>query len=164
MTGKIITPQDLYDQPTEFETNNLNEMFSSSNTHTEINGCYYNHMPEVSSDQLERQFDSAALCLKLKVHQFFDFDGRRYWCLSSLWHLGTPFMIMQNAGREGDDHAKRYITDIKTYNRAHNYVNNRRIYVEVAESESDIVNPTEPLGNKLTTFYGNTLGGYFERY
>lgn len=164
MTGKITTPQELYAQPTEFETNNLNVMFSDNTARPEINGCYYKHMPEVESYCSEMVFPDDAICLKLKVHQFFDFDGRRYWCLSSLWFLGAPFMIMQNAGREGDDHAKRYVTDLRTYNRAHNYVNNAAIYADESEFDTDIVSPTESLGNNLTTFYGNTLGGFFERY
>lgn len=162
---KIATPAQVYELPIQRETINLNEIFGGNVVgFQEVNGCYYQHMPEVDSFCTELKFPEDAICLKLKVHKFFDFDGRRFWRLSSLWFLGNPFMIMQNAGREGDDHAKRYITDAKMYARAHNYVNSSIIYDADTDVAGDVVDINTVIGDELTTFYGNSLNGHFERY
>lgn len=43
------------------------------------------------------------------------FDGRRVWDLSTIWFDGNPVMVIQEAGREGEDHVADYVTDKERY-------------------------------------------------
>jgi hypothetical protein len=51
---------------------------------------------------------------ELKNHSY---DGERCWCLQTVWYAGRPFMIVQNAGRGGQDHEDRFITDTQVFSR-----------------------------------------------
>jgi hypothetical protein len=54
--------------------------------------------------------------LERRIHGQHDFDGERYWELSSLWYLDRPFMALQKAGRGGRDHVETFLTDVKVFN------------------------------------------------
>lgn len=124
-------------------------------------GCYYNHVPELEIHEHELDYDSIQKdeLLMIKVYKHFDFDGRRFWRLASVWFDNTPIMILRNAGREGDDHADRFITDEYGYRKMVEY-----LFTKVRKQEiPDVVDPNEPIKD-LTAFYGNNLTGRFERY
>ena len=71
-------------------------------------------------------------------------------------------MIIQNAGREGDDHSERFITHMGIYELAIAYL--RSICtISFDESTKRIVSALDDIPN-LTKFYGDELGGYFERH
>ena len=69
-------------------------------------------------------------------------------------------MIIQNAGREGDDHAKRFITDFEKYSEMVTYIKTIMPIDEI-ESSGDAVGIDDDIKG-LTDFYSNRLDGVFE--
>lgn len=127
-------------------------------------GCYYNHLPELTFDRYEACHVDASDKVEIKVYKDFRFDSRRFWRLCSVWFDGEPVMIIQNAGREGDDHARRIITDRHRYMQMVDHINSLvRIKVFYDELNRDIIEPDSDVPD-LIKFYGNTLDGYFEMY
>lgn len=124
-----------------------------------LNSGWYNHVPELEFNVLPTEDPGKRI--SIHTYKYFNFDGRRYWALRSVWLDEKPFMIIQNAGREGDDHAHRFITDVAMYTEAVAYL---RTVVNTPDEEiPDVVNVTDEIVS-LTEFYGNSLDGFFERY
>ena len=124
-----------------------------------LKGFYYDHLPEVEECLWGLQDKNTKA--EVKTLKDFDFDGRRCWSLRTVWFDSQPFMITQNAGREGDDHRQRFITDVEIYKKFVDYVksltNSQEYYLEdLIEIDKDYPN--------LTNFYGNDLFERFERY
>lgn len=124
-----------------------------------LKGFYYDHLPEVENSLwgLEDKNTRA----EVKIVKDFDFDGRRFWALKTIWFDSKPFMITQNAGREGDDHYKRFITDVETFKEFVQYVkqlsDTQEYYLD------DVISPEKDFP-ELTAFYGNKLNGEFKKY
>lgn len=155
-----MTPNELYSrepQRVELLIKPLHNEEGVGMLSSYLSGCYYNHIPEISQYDRFRLTDRA----QVRIHKFFDFDGRRIWSLSSMWLDGKPFMIMQNAGREGDDHAQRFITDISAYTELVSLLHSLRI-PDDAEVEN-VIDPEENR-NDIDTFYGYSLDDKFERF
>lgn len=127
-----------------------------------LTGCYYNHIREARLDW-GMPYDEEFPDIQVRVVKEFDFDGRRFWRLATVWFKDKPVMVIQNAGREGDDHEARFITDTESFNNMCRYIEmiSNKGDEEVVE---DVYSEDQEIGSKLTTFYGNTLDGYFERY
>lgn len=136
-----------------------------------LNGFYYNHVPELAGDTLPDEDPNKRV--QIRYYQNFNFDGRRFWRLASVWYATKdskdsndcdwkPFMIIQNAGREGDDHHKRFVTDAALYEEAARYLKTIVLFRECSDLDKDVVDPLVDVP-KLTEFYGNELDGYFER-
>lgn len=87
-------------------------------------GCYFNHMPEIEGSEVWRLSAEGIKSERVEIRYYknHNYDGRRIWRLASVWLDGQPFMIIQNAGREGDDHSARFITDVERYKQAVDYV------------------------------------------
>ncbi len=85
-------------------------------------------------------------------------DFRRYWRLAAVWFGETPVMIVQNAGREGDDHQAKYIINKEAYKQLCTYVCEQLVKQIAAPKDNDIqmVDPQEDNVN-LTVFYGKAL-------
>ena len=79
--------------------------------------------------------------------------------MASVWFDGEVVMITQNAGREGDDHSKRFLLDTANYIKMVNYIQSlitpdiKNTTLEVVSLESDIPD--------LNKFYGDELDGFF---
>lgn len=132
---------DLYAmEPTEIRTGT--EGFS---------GCYFDHAPEIISFDLG---DAPAERVAVKILKFVDFDGRRFWQLATVWFDDKPVMVIQNAGREGDDHARRFVTDWSQYRAMIGYLASLARYADPAiEAEVD---PDEQRTD-LLAFYGDHM-------
>lgn len=95
-------------------------------------GCYYNYFPEVGTFynyNLNPDFEKENTRIITKIHMHYKRDTRRYWRLASVWYINEdyieiPFMVIQNAGREGDDYTTRIISDKCTFLEACNYFRN----------------------------------------
>jgi hypothetical protein len=122
-------------------------------------GCYFNHVPEI--DEYADYEDSDKL--EVRIYKDFDFDGRRFWRLASIWYDGQPVMIIRNAGREGDDHVSRFVTDRARYIEMVAHILSLQKVKEDEINDEDFVDPDEEVTN-LLEFYGNSLFGWFERY
>lgn len=83
-------------------------------------------------------------------------DSRRYWLLRSIWFEDKPVMIAQNAGREGDDHIKTFITDKERYMSMIGYIEG--LIKEQDHSFDQPIYDTRTDMPELTKFYG---GEYF---
>lgn len=89
------------------------------------------------------------------ILEYHSFDDRRYWRLGTVWFDGWPVMITQNAGREGDDHSERFITDRELYGAMLTYLHS----LESFDSEyGDFLDPSEDRDD-LTAFYGASWDG-----
>jgi len=146
-----VTPKDLYARAPERVDHAVGVLI----------GCYYNHVPEIDDGYLPHEDPNGRIAIR--YYKDFNFDGRRYWRLAAVCFNGLPFMIIQNAGREGDDHHKRFITDLATYHEAVKYILTIANIPDRHQTEKDVVDPEADIP-KLTDFYGNELDGHFERY
>lgn len=148
-----MKPQELYDRKPEDVHNDINILF----------GCYYNHVPEIldfygyiNHEEIENPR------IEIRIIKEFWFDSRRFWRLATVWFDNKPVMVIRNAGREGDDHASRFVTDIILYREMVAYIQTI-IPISFTEKIEDEVTPDTDI-IELETFYGNTLDGYFERH
>ena len=150
-----MTPNELYAREPERVDDDLNVLA----------GCYYNFLEELQG------FDNYGVFINrekntrvdIRYYKDFDFDGRRFWRLASVWYEGQPVMIFQNAGREGDDHTRRIITDLPRFHQMIRYIGSELMEHQTDESVSDVYDPDKEVEG-LTDFYGNSLDGYFERH
>ena len=92
--------------------------------------------------------------LVVKTHAYYQMDHRRFWELASWWLDEKPFMVTQNAGREGDDWARRWITDLGTYQEAIYYILSR-INHEFKAMDDEV--PVDADIGNLRSFYDRTL-------
>jgi len=83
-----------------------------------------------------------------KVH----IDYRRYHEITSIWFDGVPVMVCTHAGREGDDHSERFITDEKTYKKLVEYLKS----LIHADDVTNLV-PLDKDIPALTNFYGKCM-------
>lgn len=119
----------------------------------ELVGCYYNHMPELGEFvNPEGMLPNERVEVEI-VHRA-DFDSRRYWQLATVWLDGAPFMVIQNAGREGDDHYARFITDPLLYQEAARYLRSLIAMFDGAV-QKDVIGVDEERTD-LDQFYGET--------
>jgi len=148
-----MTPNELYkrepEQTVSFIETEWNESY--------IRGCYYNYIPEIDGYSNYKPSDR----IQIHIYKDFDFDGRRFWRLASIWLDNKPVMIVQNAGREGDDHTNRFITDHKQYVNLVSLLLSLQISEEI--EHSDIIDPNKE-DPSITFFYGCDLDGSFERH
>lgn len=94
------------------------------------------------------QISTANTRVQIRALEYHEFDYRRYWELATVWFDGKPVMITQNAGREGDDHSKSFITDAVVYGEMLGYL------ISLAGVDNDdLIDPNVPRGD-LTAFYG----------
>lgn len=121
-------------------------------------GCYFNHIPEIDAYAEYEDSDK----LEVHIYKDFDFDGRRFWRLASIWFENKPIMIIRNAGREGDDHVSRFVTDREGYIAMVSHILSLKKMDEALIENEDFVNPDEKITD-LLDFYSNSLFGWFER-
>lgn len=115
------------------------------------------HIPEIELSDLEEivyshKFEKMNSKMEMRVYKNHNFDGRRRWVLASIWFEGKPVMIIQNAGREGDDHTARFITDHNSYAKMVAYL----LSFKEEDSSCDVYRENEDIPN-LTEFYGYSL-------
>lgn len=144
-----MTPNQLYAREPESRNHWVNT----------LNGFYYSHVPELSAEHLPAEDPGKRV--ELRCYKDWCFDDRRTWRLASVWFDGKPFMVIQNAGREGDDHYKRFVTDEETYVATVTYL--KTLCPAAVTKVEDVVGPNDEVVG-LTEFYGNSLDGHFERY
>lgn len=123
----------------------------------------YNHVTEIKEyfNNISALEDKNTK-IQIKIYKHFDYDYRRFWRLASVWFEEKPVMIIQNAGREGDDSSTRFITDETLYVEMVQYIKSL-IPAEFETQIKDLVDPEIDIEN-LTNFYDGELDGYFTRY
>lgn len=100
--------------------------------------------------------------IEVRVFKEHNFDYRRIWRLAAVYLDGEPVMVIQNAGREGDDYARRFIVDRERY---YQLVQAIQMIPRSRKEEMEDLYSMEDDIEKLTTFYGASLDqGHWERY
>ena len=132
---------------------------SISNDLSRLSGCYYNHIQEFNEHD-EYLGDEVQQRVEIRTLKFFDFDGRRFWKLSTVFFDGNPVMVIQNAGREGDDHSKRFITDTNLFMSMGKFI---KSLIKSGNELPEQVDCNMDIP-ELTEFYGNSLHGEFKRH
>ena len=132
-----------------------------------LQGCSYDHIQEVHY-HADTYFahDLKGLDIpgiEIRYYQDFYFDHRRFWRLASVWWKGNPVMIIQNAGREGDDYFGRFITNAEAFDEMTTAIRETIARKPIPVDRSIVVSPEMEI-ESLTEFYGNKLDGYFSRY
>ena len=118
--------------------------------------------PEIDSYHLETTevLELLAAENRLEVRQVLhrNIDGRRYVWMNTLWFDGKPVAIVQNAGREGDDHRRRWVTDRESFNQLLAYLLSRAPLPEVDE----FADPDEErYEEEVFHFYGDNYAPQF---
>jgi len=90
--------------------------------------------------------------ITLHTYTYFDFDGRRTWCLKGLYFDDQPCAIFQSAGREGDDHRAHFITNRQVFIMAMAYLET----LNANGYQFDVIDPEVDMP-ELTNFYGCEL-------
>lgn len=119
----------------------------------------HRHIPEIEFDLLESDPNSR---ITIRYYKDFCFDGRRIWRMASVWYGDRPVMIIRNAGREGDDHHSRFVTDEALYGEMVEYLHTLAL-PSAKRPPEDLVDPETDIPD-LESFYGWALDGAFERY
>jgi hypothetical protein len=148
-----MTARDIYGAAVAEEKADCSDLF----------GCYYSHMPEVPGEVAlqarDRTYWAANALLVEKTHYRRQSDARRFHAVRSYWLNGVPFLVTLNAGREGDDYARRFVTDRAVYAAAVSHV--RALYRPPASDPpgggQEVRNDFDPLP-ELGDFYGRAVG------
>ena len=130
-------------------------------------GFLEHHIPDIDTFNFDFTDNEKTKHIEIRYYKNFDFDGRRYWALAGVFFNEVnnaaarqePVMILQNAGREGDDHNERFITNEDGYLRMMKYL---RSCMDTDEPNIQYL-PDEDI-EELDTFYGNSLNGHFKRF
>lgn len=145
-----MTPNTLYSYPSQSEDHDFNI----------LKGCYYDFVPEIIDNWYNNMIIPEDCKITIKHIKEHHFDHKRFWRLSTVWFNNVPIMVIQNAGRIGDDHAKRFITDEISYLEMVMYI---KTLIPIEKMQiTDVYNINDDLN--LTEFYGNRLDGYFDYY
>lgn len=123
----------------------------------ELKGFYADLLPEIDSDDL-RSIDDKNEKVEIQYYVDYSFDGRRTWTLASVWFDSYPVMIIQRAGREGDDHYKRFITSKDNFTSMVQYI--RSLITLVKDDYLDVIDENEDRKD-LEMFYGHYLDEFY---
>lgn len=125
-------------------------------------GCYYSHVPEIGQSIYAFKMDmNKNDRIEIVYYRDASIEARRIWTLAAIKFDDGFVMITQNAGREGDDHAKRFITDHDAYLKMVAYL--RSLLIDAPIIEQEIFDIDADIEG-LEQFYGNHLDGPFGRY
>jgi len=148
----VTTPNELYAMTPESTNNGVHI----------LQGYSYDHVPELGENVNGQLYHIETDRIEIRFLKDWSLDGRRIWRLATVWFDNKPVMIIQNAGREGDDHAARFVTDANGLKEMCVHV--KELFAQNAPEELiETVNPDGDIDG-LTEFYGNRLDGYFEKY
>lgn len=139
----MTTVQDFYDAEPIRRTHDLGLLF----------GCYYEHLPEMGNRPMAWGGPDDNERVEVRFHYERWEDSRRFWAVASVWLDDRPFMLVQNAGREGDDHAKRFVTNRIAYADAVGYLTR----LSLARTERGDYCPPDEARKDLLRFYDESI-------
>lgn len=141
-----MTPRELLRRKVEYTTNDPYRLFK----HIDIDEW------SVDDDAIE-----AEGLVRIDWFKDFCFDGRRSWSLGAVYFKGDAVMILQSAGREGDDYTNEYIINKDGQKELCAYIRSKT-KIETEDSIHSYGMDEDILC--LTSFYSNDLDGPFEHY
>ena len=113
------------------------------------------HIPELEFEYIDENLNEK---VEIKYYVDYCFDGRRTWTLASVWYINKPVMIIQNAGREGDDCVSRFITNEKLYYKMVEYL---KSLIQRKEEITDLLDENEE-NPSLTNFYSYSIEEFYD--
>jgi hypothetical protein len=137
-----VTPQDLYAMLPETVNHCISTLY----------GCFYSHLPEAG--ELESINGVVQTRIEFRILMNYQVDERRLWRLATVWFDDSPVMIIQNAGREGDDYARRFVTDDVKFEQMVLYVLSIKQMIGI--NTGSVVDPQTDIP-ELTEFYNHSL-------
>ncbi|QST02148.1 hypothetical protein IMZ31_22105 (plasmid) [Pontibacillus sp. ALD_SL1] len=143
-----MKPNDLYTMPPKKTETCLGS----------LKGFGYDHLPEIEEDHLFG-LENKNEKVMIKVYVDYSFDGRRSWKLASVWFDEQPVMVVQNAGREGDDHSARFITSKELFSKMVEYIES--LSEEEETCVGDLYNEDEDVEG-LDAFYDHRLSDFYD--
>ena len=151
-----MKPSELYARQPEKVERELDVLFKSGGEM-----CFIPELDDIQTwthaYDLEKQTS-----IEVKTLKYFQCDHRRIWWLSTIWFEGQPVMIIQRAGREGDDHLSRFVTDAELYTKMVDYLSKLFYPVFKHTTVADLVEPDSEVKD-LGNFYGRSIDGPFYR-
>lgn len=139
-----MTPNDLYNTPSQSDSTDLEQLVGWGESP---------FLPELGYIELPEEHNNQAIIIKTYANECS--DGIRVWVLRSVWYKGYPIMITQQAGRDGKDYKKRFITNKQLYNEMLQYIQSLAPPKLDPDSE-DLVEP-DFAGYSVDQFYGGDL-------
>lgn len=119
-----------------------------------------NHLSELGYDGFEFPYDLESPRMEVRwIKDWWD-DHRRFWRVGTVWLDQKPVMIIQNAGREGTDWFRRYITDPELFWELCAHINSLRPFRH--DDLDGVVDPDCKIA-ELTKFYNHDLDEPFYR-
>ncbi len=110
-----------------------------------------------NGELLEELQTEQRLQLKCLVDDYI--DGHRVVQMHTLWFDGHPLCIVQNAGRSGRDHSRRWVTDPRQYLQMLAYLVSK---IKVEANDNDLADPEEVVyEEEVFCFYGSDFASRF---
>lgn len=141
-----MKPVDLYAMPAQ-ET-----IYFAVEVVSYLRGAIFDHIPEMPWDMGRNDFGDSDR-VEIRIIKEHWFDNCRLWRLATVWFDRQPVMVIQNAGREGDDWERRFITNDRQYKAMIEHLNSLFIADDL---DADCVSEADDLPG-LTEFYGDNL-------
>lgn len=143
-----MKPTELYSRKPEEISTDLNDMSG---------GSYGANFPEIYELGCSFWFDDVKQdAVEIHIYKDHCFDGRRTWELRGIFFNSKPVMITRNAGREGDDHCSRFITNGDLFFEMIDYLKGIISKQERKEEEIETFDPEVEITD-LVNFYNNKL-------
>lgn len=143
---------ELLEKPVEYTSRNLYLLSKHLDEQIDFDYDYDWHSLDLHQEKVGD--------VDIKYYKDWCYDGRRIWVLASVWYKQNLVMIIQNAGREGDDHCENFVVDIDMYNDLVSFLSSferkNTLHIDMYDVDENI--PT------LTEFYGDSLDTPFKRY
>lgn len=126
-------------------------------------GCYYNHIPEFALHISDIKNFKKSDRIRIDYYKDHSYDTRRIWRLCSVLFDNEYVMIIQNAGREGDDYFARFIVDKNAYDNMIEHLYHISVIKTEDDSSKCCVDIDENIPS-LDNFYGDSLDNHSERW
>jgi hypothetical protein len=164
-----MTPKELYDLPLDkvVVSKSIAELLLSGHSHGHLDAL------DVSDDFDFSTFvyrDNEMVNLpddphvEVRIIEHCREDYKRYWRTATVWMNSSPVMVVQNAGRYGDDWKRKWVTDKELYFKLCLYLRScvlllciPKINPHLAGVDDWIADPHEPVA-QLDEYYGHRLG------
>ena len=144
--------------------NTLNELYEMppkeiDHHFTVLTGHGYSYLPDSFDPYGWEVYEDPNKKVEIRYIKNHCYDGRRVWILATVWFEGIPVMAIQNAGREGDDFSRMFVTNEDQYCNMVNYL--KQFQTGEGDYPLPIYDPNE-VRSDLTNFYNQGLQDEFE--
>lgn len=152
------TPNDLYSK-TEYSKGTLDSLvdYTDRSLLEEVD-----FETSVSTFSL---YNSPPERVEIRLVRDHNFDSKCVWVLGTVWFDSLPVMVFQRAGRYGESHRERFITDTPRFVEMCKYLTAFLYDLKITEKALKLtsINQDEPRSD-LDNFDSYSLDGHFDYY